>query len=503
MDSIKPIKNIIILSIVAISILQYLWFLGLGLNSSGVHDDFFMFLRSSQYLRNYDKAIDTELPRKNLPEQLNNNEWFNKRFDISESHWKTYTLSSLLYNIPVLFTDLIKKHNSKVIYSSRLLAMLISSFLFVFLIFIWIVNRFLDKQMVLYVLTTFFISMMIFFIVNKYNIAYQYDAHLFGKFKDLKDFVISIPALLFRPTYEYHFLGFTPRNHFTLMLFTTFLLRWSGYYKLSYWSLFIGFLYHAGMGIIFFGFIIIFDLIRKIYFNHSNFNFAVIFLLPLLFIVRSDLLFILLSNYSLSIIHLLLLISILIVAVYTFQYLIKNISFKNPLPDYILSKLYNPIICDIILFFCVWIAALPFVIYLNSIADDFSSRYLWSQILGRPLAMMHGPILLAFVICIYKWIERSRIKSKYYYTIIFRKMLPIGLYLFIIICFSTSIYAFNKGYSTFSALTNEFEERLDKPFIPFASNSKNEAFLLYILIRSFDDKKYYFSKSLQLLNDDQ
>jgi len=495
MAFIKIKKTIIIFSIVAISISQYLCFLGLGLNSSGEHDDLFMFMRSSQYLRHYNKAIDTELPKQNLPEQLSNDERFKKRFDVSASLWKTYTLTSLLYNIPVLFNDVINKDNSIVNYSSQLVTMLVSSFIVTFLIFLWILKRFLDKQMALYILITLIISTAIFFISINFWMT-QYDAHLFGKDKGIIDFLKRIIMLPANPRYQFHFFSFTPRNQFCLMLFTTFLLRWSDRYKLSYWVLFIGFLFHAAMGIIFFLFIFLIDLIRKILFNQNNFNIIVIFLIPLLFIVRSDLLFVLLPSFSLSSIHFLLLIAIFIVVVYIFQYIIKNILIKIPLPENISSKINNPIIGDIIIFFCIWLIGLPLAIYFNNIADDFSSVYLWSQILGRPLAMMHGPLLLAFVIYIYGWIEKSNILSKYYHNIVWGKILLTGFYLILIVWFSSGVYLFNRGYSTFSVLTDKFVEKLDEPFIPLEPNERNEAFLLYTSIRSFDDNKDYFQQIL-------
>jgi len=114
--------------------------------------------------------------------------------------------------------------------------------------------------------------------------------------------------------------------------------------------------------------------------------------------------------------------------------------------------------------------------------------------------MMHGPLLLAFVIYIYGWIEKSNILSKYYHNIVWKKILPTGFYLILIVWFSAGVYAFNRGYSTFSDLTNEFAWRIDEPFMPFEDGQKNEAFLLYTSIRSFDDNIDYFQQVLPQKN---
>ncbi len=468
-----------------ISIPQYLLFLGLGLNSYGDHDDLFMLIRSSQYIQNYNHAIKTELPRNHLHNELDST-WFNNRFDISESHWKTYFLASSIYTLSTFCNNIANQDNSKIKYNNIILFMLSSSFLFAFLIFLWIINKFLDENMLFYILIAFTISMVIFVITYKFNLLYQYDARLFGKYKDFQDFLISIPTLLLKPTFQYHFLSYTPRSQFTLMLLMTFLLRWNGFYKQSYWALFIGFCFHAGMGLIFFGFIFFFDLIRKIMLKKNNFNLLVIILIPSLFILRSDLLFVLLSNYNKSIFKLFIIVPVFIILVYILKYLWNKISIESTIYKKIILIIKNPINGDIILFFCAWIFALPIVFYLHSVSDEFSSRYLWSQILGRPLAMMHGPILVASII------YYNKFNLMYFYKNSIRKVIPIVLcYVFAVCCYS-SINTFKTGYSTFYTLTNNFNEDIHKPFEPYLSKSKNEAFLLYLCIRSFEDNKNYF-----------
>ena len=74
--------------------------------------------------------------------------------------------------------------------------------------------------------------------------------------------------------------------------------------------------------------------------------------------------------------------------------------------------------------------------------------------------------------------------------------MPTGFYLILIVWFSAGVYAFNRGYSTFSDLINEFAWRIDEPFTLFEDNQKNEAFLLYTSIRSFDDNTDYFQQIL-------
>ena len=117
-------KNIIIILMAIICL--YINFQSKYLLNSGSHDDLMMLLRSSQYLENMEAAKRTEIPNRFYQDSDNNS--LEKRINIINSHWKTYGLSYIIYNLSRKIID-----NSNIVVNT-FLAML-SSFIFSHAIF--------------------------------------------------------------------------------------------------------------------------------------------------------------------------------------------------------------------------------------------------------------------------------------------------------------------------------------------------------------------------------
>lgn len=350
----------VVMLIIILSISQFLTLTGLTFKNSSEHDDFSILYRLGQHGYDKQKALNTDPPVEALKDL--SSDFLIKRIIIHNDDHTNHPLHKHFYS---LFLNKTNKKTTRPNFANELFLMFSFSFtitLFIFIFCLFIIN---EKKWYLYVFSSLFISVNIWYACVLFNIP-VYDQHILGNelfFRSKLDWVFQIPNLLFRPRYNMSIFSYAPRNNFIFILFGVFILRWSNYHKLSYWLLLIASLFHAAMGLVFLLFITGIDIMKKLFSGLTQYNLMAIILNFTIITINSHLMISLLKYFSINRFIIFLFLGLIGLILLFLYYISKN---EKPLFK-LSSRIGNIISKDIILsdlfyFAVIWITALPLVI---------------------------------------------------------------------------------------------------------------------------------------------